>query len=58
MNYFVELAKKYPLNYIEDPFHEDDFDSHSKLSALLPNRKIVGDDLFVSNAETDWLWVY
>jgi enolase len=51
MNYFVELAKKYPLNYIEDPFHEDDFDSHSKLSALLPNRKIVGDDLFVSNSD-------
>jgi enolase len=51
MNYFVELAKKYPLNYIEDPFHEDDFDSHSKLSVLLPNRKIVGDDLFVSNSD-------
>jgi enolase len=49
--YLSELSRKYPLNYIEDPFHEDDFESHSTLVALLPNRKIVGDDLFVSNSE-------
>lgn len=47
--YYITLAKKYPLLYIEDPFEEDDFDSFARLTAALPDHQIVGDDLFVSN---------
>ena len=48
--YFLELTRAYPLELIEDPFHEDDFDSQAKLTALLPTKRIVGDDLFVTNS--------
>jgi len=46
---YTELAQNYPLDYIEDPFHQDDFAHFAELSAALPNKLIVGDDLFVSN---------
>jgi len=48
--YFLGLTRAYPLELIEDPFHEDDFDSQAKLTALLPTKRIVGDDLFVTNS--------
>jgi enolase len=48
--YLVELTRTYPLELIEDAFHEDDFDSQAKLTALFPNIRIVGDDLFATNA--------
>jgi enolase len=37
------------LVFIEDPFDQDDFVNFAKLTAALPDRKIVGDDLFVTN---------
>ena len=49
LDYYKELSTQYPLNYIEDPFHEDDFIFHNKITSLLSEKKIVGDDLFVSN---------
>lgn len=49
---FVEdLAKRYPILYIEDPFHEDDFISFSTLTHMLPSKLIVGDDLYATNLE-------
>ena len=33
-----ELIEKYHLTYIEDPFHEDDFDSFAE---LIKNQRIV-----------------
>ncbi|HEY8391809.1 MAG TPA: phosphopyruvate hydratase [Capillibacterium sp.] len=51
IDYYICLAKQYPLVYIEDPFDQDDFESFAKLTAALPDRKIVGDDLFVTNPE-------
>lgn len=48
--YLVELTRTYPLELIEDAFHEDDFTSPAKLTALLPGKTIVGDDLFATNA--------
>jgi enolase len=48
--YLVELTRTYPLESIEDAFHEDDFVSQAKLTALLPTKMIVGDDLFATNA--------
>jgi enolase len=47
--YIVELARSFPLRYIEDPFHEDAFDDFSAITQLLPDRMIVGDDIFVTN---------
>ncbi len=49
--HFRELAGEYPLTVIEDPFGEDDFEAFARLTAALPGRLIVGDDLFASNAE-------
>jgi enolase len=48
--YLLELTRTYPLELIEDAFHEDDFASQAKLTALLPTKRIVGDDLFATNA--------
>jgi enolase len=47
--YFIKLTKKYPITLIEDPFHEDDFESFAELTAALPGILIVGDDLFTTN---------
>ena len=44
-----QMAKDYPIIYIEDPFHEDDFVSFSTLTSRLSNKLVVGDDLFSTN---------
>jgi len=44
-----DLAREYPISYIEDPFHEDDFVSFATLTSMLPNKLIVGDDLYATN---------
>ncbi|MCX8188986.1 MAG: phosphopyruvate hydratase [Nitrososphaeria archaeon] len=49
MEIYIELAKKFPLASIEDPFHEDDFESFAEITRKLKDVQIVGDDLFVSN---------
>ena len=46
---YCELAKDYPLVFLEDAFHEDDFTSHAGLLQVLPQCMIVGDDLFASH---------
>jgi enolase len=52
---YCSLAKAYPLRFIEDPFHEDDFASHAslleKLLRIDPCCSVVGDDLFATNPE-------
>ena len=54
-NYYLQLAKKYPLVSIEDPFHEDDFLAFAELKKKLKEKKlkvqVVGDDLTVTNVE-------
>jgi len=45
-----ELAKKYKLFYIEDPFHEEDFKSFSELSKKFGDRMVTGDDLFCTRS--------
>jgi len=49
LEYIKYLIEKYDLFYIEDPFHEEDFASFAELTALFPDRLIVGDDIFVTN---------
>ena len=47
-----DLVGRYPIISIEDPLHEDDWDGFTNLTHMIGDRvQIVGDDLFVTNAE-------
>ncbi|MDK2796350.1 MAG: enolase [Archaeoglobaceae archaeon] len=48
--YVAELIEKYDLLYVEDPFHENDFESFAELTKIA-DCMICGDDLFVTNAK-------
>jgi len=52
-NFYLKLIKKYPIEGIEDPFAQDDFESWRNFSSYfqLPtsNFLIIGDDLTVTN---------
>ncbi len=49
VNFYKDLAKQYPIVSLEDPFHEDDWDSFATLTASLSGKQVVGDDLYVTN---------
>jgi len=49
LGYLINLIKNFDLFYIEDPFHEEDFESFAKLLKKFPEKLIVGDDLIVTN---------
>jgi len=50
--YLQKLIKKYPLEGIEDPFSEDDFESWKEFTEKYSkNILIIGDDLLVTNPE-------
>jgi len=46
---YQALVEKYPIELIEDPFEEDSFELFAELTAKMPQKIIVGDDLFVTN---------
>ena len=50
MSYYKHLVKTYPFVVIEDPFHEDDYESHAILTRET-DIQIVGDDLFTTMKE-------
>jgi enolase len=45
----AKLIEEFDLVYVEDPFHEEDFQSFAELTNRYRDRLIVGDDLFVTN---------
>lgn len=48
---YSKIAERYPLEYLEDPFGEDDIGEWSTLKQNLPKRTLViGDDLTVTNS--------
>jgi enolase len=50
--FWGELVDRYPIVSLEDPLAEDDWDGWTQLTAELGDRvQLVGDDLFVTNAE-------
>ena len=49
--FYRELNLQYPLMTLEDPFSEDDWDSWTKITTLLPDTLIVGDDLLCTNKQ-------
>lgn len=52
LDLYEALASRYPIAYIEDPFHEDDMISFSALTSKIGKRAlIVGDDLYATNVE-------
>ncbi len=52
VKFYKDLAKKYPIISIEDPFAEDDFESTALLTKEIGKKvQIVGDDLFVTNIQ-------
>ena len=51
VEYVLELIEKYNLIYVEDPFHEEDFENFAWLTRITSNCLICGDDLFVTNVK-------
>lgn len=49
--FISSLIENYGLIYLEDPFHEEDFDAFSDLVKEFRDVFIVGDDLFVTNID-------
>ncbi|HID20683.1 MAG TPA: phosphopyruvate hydratase [Methanophagales archaeon] len=49
IDYYQALVDTYPILLIEDPFEEDSFELFAKITAKMPQKIIVGDDLFVTN---------
>lgn len=50
--YYEELVRDFPICSIEDGLFEDDWEGWQKLTDALGNKiQLVGDDLFVTNAE-------
>ena len=51
LEFMLELIEKYHLAYVEDPFHEEDFESFAALTRKAKSCLICGDDLFTTNTE-------
>ena len=51
LEFISSLIQKYKLVYVEDPFHEEDFESFAELTRKVKKCLICGDDLFVTNKE-------
>ena len=49
LEYILGLIEKFKHVYVEDPFHEDDFEGFAELTKKVKNCLICGDDLFVTN---------
>ena len=51
IDYYQALVAKYPIELLEDPFEEESFDLFAEITAKMPQKIIVGDDLFVTNVK-------
>jgi len=51
LNLIKTLANKFPIMYIEDPFCEDDFNTHAILTRQLSPKLICGDDLLTTSTK-------
>lgn len=51
IDFMADLAHRFPILFIEDPFDEDDFISHATLTHRLSGRNVMvcGDDLYSTN---------
>ena len=51
LEFLLDLIEKYHIAYVEDPFHEEDFESFKELTKKAKNCLVCGDDLFTTNNE-------
>jgi enolase len=51
LDFIQQLIDTFDLVYVEDPFDEEDFRMHAKLSSKNPDVLICGDDLFTTDKE-------
>ncbi|MGB9959576.1 MAG: phosphopyruvate hydratase [Candidatus Bathyarchaeales archaeon] len=51
LEFIKQIIEKYHLVYVEDPFHEEDYESFAELTKKVKNCLICGDDIFVTNTE-------
>jgi enolase len=52
IDFWKNLVEKYPISSIEDPLHQDDWESWTELNSMLGEKiQLVGDDLFATNSE-------
>ncbi|MCW4044033.1 MAG: phosphopyruvate hydratase [Candidatus Bathyarchaeota archaeon] len=51
LEYLLDITEKYHPAYIEDPFHEEDYESFAELTKKAKNTVICGDDIFTTNNE-------
>ncbi len=51
LDFILELIKTYHLAYVEDAFHEEDYQSFAELTRKAKDCLICGDDLFTTNSE-------
>jgi enolase len=49
LDFVLHLINDYNLAFVEDPFHEEDYESFAELTKKVKNCLICGDDLFVTN---------
>jgi enolase len=50
IEYYSKLIDEFPIVSVEDPFHEEDYDSFKEFTWKFKDRiQIVGDDIFVTN---------
>lgn len=49
IEFYKELMEQFPLTTIEDPLHEDDWNSWQKITKSLPKVIVIGDDLLATN---------
>lgn len=50
LDFVLNIIKKYDLVYVEDPFHEEDFENFAELTRKVKGCFICGDDLFATNS--------
>ncbi len=52
LEYYEDLASRYPILTLEDPFDEDSFSDFTLITSKLGGRmKVIGDDLYVTNMD-------
>jgi enolase len=49
LDFVLHLVEDFNLAYVEDPFHEEDYESFAELTKKVKKCLICGDDLFVTN---------
>lgn len=50
LDLYRQMVRDYPVVVIEDPFHEEDYESHARLTEAV-DIQIVGDDLYTTNPD-------